>query len=76
MKKFKYIALSLSTAVLAAGFTACNDDNYDNPSGETYIYEIAVSNGGFSGADNIVGEVDEESKTLTFTIPADRKSVV
>ena len=72
MKMFRHIALPLSAAILAAGFTSCDDDdNYDNPSGETFIYDIAVSNGGFSGADNIVGEVDEETKTLTFTIPAE-----
>ncbi len=51
---------------------ACSDDTkYDNPSGETYIYEIAVSNGGFTGAEKIDGTLDEENKTISFTVPAE-----
>lgn len=73
MKLFNHIALPLCTAMLCAVFTtSCSDDNdYDNPSGETFIYEIAVSNGGFTGADKIPGVVNEEAKTIQFTIPAE-----
>ena len=74
MKRYKSIALSLCVGIGLAGIaTACNDDdtNYDNPSGETIIYNIAVANGGFTGAENIAGELDEESKTIQFVIPAE-----
>lgn len=51
---------------------ACSDDtDYDNPSGETYIFEIAVANGGFTGAEKIDGDLNEETKTVTFTVPAE-----
>lgn len=72
MKLYK-TALQLSTALLLAGFVqACDDDtDYDNPSGETFIYNISVANGGFTGAENIAGELDEESKTIQFVIPAE-----
>lgn len=72
MKLYK-TALHLCTALLLAGFVqACDDDNdYDNPSGETFIYNISVANGGFTGAENIAGELDEESKTIQFVIPAE-----
>lgn len=68
------IALPLCAAMFAAGVaSSCNDDDtdYDNPSGETYIYEIAVSNGGFTGAEKITGELNQEARTIEFTIPAE-----
>lgn len=69
--KFNYkSSLWIAAAVLA--LTACNDDTkYDNPSGETIIYDIAVNNGGFTGAENIAGVLDQESKTIEFSIPAE-----
>lgn len=68
------IALPLCAAMFAAGVaSSCSDDDndYDNPSGETYIYEIAVSNGGFTGAEKITGELNQEARTIEFTIPAE-----
>lgn len=73
MKFFNNIAMS-SVAALCAGLLAvgCDDDTkYDDPSGETFIYEIAVGNGGFTGADIITGTIDEDAKTIEFTIPAE-----
>lgn len=59
-------------SLLALGSTSCSDDKkYDNPSGETNIYTIAIANGGLSGADIINGEIDQESNTMEFTIPAE-----
>lgn len=71
MKLYNYIALATGLAgMLALG--ACNDDDtFDNPSGETVIYNISVANGGLSGADVIPGTVNDETKTLEFTIPAE-----
>lgn len=74
MKRYKSIALSMCVGIGLAGLvSACNDDdtNYDNPSGETIIYNIAVANGGFTGAENIAGELDEATKTIQFVIPAE-----
>ncbi len=72
MKLLNNIVLSVIASALLCPLAVCDDsDNYDNPSGETFIYSIAVSNGGMSGADNIPGELDEESGTITFTIPAE-----
>ncbi len=72
MKLLNNTVLSVIASALLCPLAACDDsDNYDNPSGETFIYSIAVSNGGMSGADNIPGELDEESGTITFTIPAE-----
>ena len=76
MNIFRISHKALSAAALmwltAGMLTACSDDtDYDNPSGETYIYSIAVANGGFTGAENINGTIDEESHTIEFTIPAE-----
>ena len=71
MKLYKYIALATSLAGILT-FGACNDDDaFDNPSGETIIYNLSVANGGMSGADVISGTVNEETKTIEFTIPAE-----
>lgn len=72
MKYINHTALSVIAAALMSPLAACDgSDNYDNPSGETIIYSIAVSNGGISGADNIPGEIDDETGAITFTIPAE-----
>lgn len=72
MKTYRKLTAGFAAITLALGFTACSDDdNYDNPSGETFIYEIAVSNGGFTGADKIAGDIDDATKTISFTIPAE-----
>ena len=71
MKLHNYIALATGLAGILA-FGACDDDDsFDNPSGETVIYNISVANGGLSGADVIPGSVNEETKTIEFTIPAE-----
>lgn len=73
MIRYKSTALKVCAAMMLAGFaSACSDDtNYDNPSGETFIYSIAVANGGFTGAENIPGELDEDTHTIQFVIPAE-----
>ncbi|MCM1441003.1 MAG: DUF4623 domain-containing protein, partial [Roseburia sp.] len=69
MKNYNAALWMLAALPLIA---ACSDDtDYDNPSGETYIYEISVANGGFTGADKIAGELNEEAKTISFTVPAE-----
>ncbi|MCH5220332.1 MAG: DUF4623 domain-containing protein [Muribaculaceae bacterium] len=71
MKKHNYIAIALGLTV-SAGMMSCNDDDvYDNPSGETIIYNINVANGGLSGADIIKGDINSDAKTIEFTIPAE-----
>ncbi|MBD5232690.1 MAG: DUF4623 domain-containing protein [Bacteroidales bacterium] len=70
--KLHHKSVLLGCTALLAGLTSCSDDTkYDNPSGETYIFTIAVSNGGFTGAETINGILDEDSKTIEFTIPAE-----
>ncbi len=59
-------------AMALASLASCSDDTkYDNPSGETYIFTIAVSNGGFTGAETINGTLDEDTRSVEFTIPAE-----
>lgn len=71
MKLYRNTAAALAAGALIA-LSACSDDKkYDNPSGETYIYTVAVANGGLSGADIINGDIDQETNTLEFTIPAE-----
>ncbi len=70
--KLYHKSVILACAAALAGFSSCSDDTkYDNPSGETYIFSIAVNNGGFTGAETINGILDEENKTIEFTIPAE-----
>lgn len=51
---------------------SCNDDSIiENPSGETFIYRLIIANGGLTGTDAIPGTIDEETRTITFDIPAE-----
>ena len=43
----------------------------ENPSGEVFIYRLNVTNGGLTGAETYEGTVDEATKTVAFTIPAE-----
>lgn len=71
MKLYNYVAIALGVGA-SLSLTACSDDQkYDNPSGETIIYSVAVANGGLSGADIIQGDINSEASTLEFTIPAE-----
>lgn len=71
MKVYNYIAIALGLVGTTALWSCNDDDVYDNPSGETIIYNISVSNGGLSGADVIPGDINPEAKTIEFTIPAE-----
>ncbi|MBR5030793.1 MAG: DUF4623 domain-containing protein [Muribaculaceae bacterium] len=51
---------------------SCNDDSIiENPSGETFIYRLIIANGGLTGTDAIPGTIDEDTRTITFDIPAE-----
>ncbi len=52
---------------------ACDDDEayVENPSGETFIYKLSITNAGLTGTETVVGEVNEEAKTIKFVIPAE-----
>ncbi|WP_455584473.1 DUF4623 domain-containing protein [Bacteroides sp.] len=64
MKGIKYILLLL-LPVLA--ITACKDDAIvENPSGETLIYNMYISNGGLSGGIRYNAVYDDATRTLTF----------
>lgn len=70
MKTFRiYIGLLLASLLVLA---SCKEDKIvDNPSGETFIYGLRVVNGDITGAGRFDGVVDEATKTITFTIPAE-----
>jgi len=64
MKTIKYF-LCLLLPMLA--ITSCKDDSIvENPSGETIIYNIFITNGGLAGSTRYAGVVDMDSKTVTF----------
>lgn len=70
MKLLKYLSLSLCALGLTAAMGACDDDVvYDNPSGETLIYDIKVVNGGLSGSEQCQGTLDGDN--ISFEIPAE-----
>lgn len=72
MKLLKYISLSMCALGLMTAATSCNDDDvYDNPSGETIIYNLKVVNGGLSGAETYEGYLDPSTNTYDFVIPAE-----
>ena len=70
MKNYIMMSLCLLCAVLFT--TSCKEEPYvENPSGEVFIYRLNVTNGGLTGAETYEGTVDEATKTVAFTIPAE-----
>lgn len=66
-----YLCLSMLLCLIF-GATACSDDPIvENPSGETFIYSLSITNAGLTGTETIQGTLNEETKTVTFTIPAE-----
>lgn len=52
--------------------TSCSDEDFvDNPSGETFIYRLKIANAGLTGTDVVEGKLNEGTKTVEFTIPAE-----
>ncbi|MDR1810035.1 MAG: DUF4623 domain-containing protein [Prevotella sp.] len=48
-------------------FASCSEESYvENPSGETFIYNLQIINGDLSGGGRYTGVVDEAAKTVTF----------
>ncbi|MDR1526324.1 MAG: DUF4623 domain-containing protein [Dysgonamonadaceae bacterium] len=65
MKILRYYKSWLFLALLA--LAACKDDPFvENPSGETFIYNLQITNGDLSGGGRYNGTVDEAAKTVTF----------
>lgn len=65
-----YLCLSMLFCLVLG--TACSDDPIvENPSGETFIYSLSITNAGLSGTETVQGELNEEAKTVTFSIPAE-----
>jgi hypothetical protein len=66
--KYKIGFIFLSLCV----FFSCDEDKVENnPSGETSIYSLRITNGSISGAGRFDGTVNESEKTITFTVPAE-----
>jgi hypothetical protein len=63
MKAIKYILFLLP---LLAVMSCKEDAIVENPSGETIIYSLYITNGGLSGGTRYDGTVDEAAKTVTF----------
>ncbi len=72
MKRF-YFLYTIPVMLLFAVFQSCSgDDNIvENPSGETFIYQLNVLNGGMAGNIIYAGVVNEENKSVSFTIAAE-----
>ena len=52
--------------------TACSEDPIvENPSGETFIYSLNITNAGLTGTEVVQGTLNEEAKTVDFTIAAE-----
>ncbi len=65
-----YLCLSMLFCLVLG--TACSDDPIvENPSGETFIYSLNISNAGLTGTEIVQGTLNEEAKTVDFTIPAE-----
>ena len=65
-----YLGLSMLGCLLAG--TACSDEPIvENPSGETFIYSLSITNAGLTGTETVQGVLNEELKTVDFTIPAE-----
>ena len=73
-KSFKLAALF--AAMLAVLFAGCkpdpNNNNNDDETLEAFIKSIKIINGGISGGDMITGEIDNNTKVITFNdVPAE-----
>jgi len=67
MKIVKYINRLVLLAALVVTVSSCKEDPYvENPSGETFIYSLQITNGDLSGGARYTGEVNEAAKTVTF----------
>jgi len=67
MKTVKYINRLFLLAALVFIVSSCKEDPYvENPSGETFIYSLQITNGDLSGGARYTGVVDEAAKTVTF----------
>lgn len=65
-----YLCLSMLFCLVLG--TACSDDPIvENPSGETFIYSLSITNAGLTGTETVQGTLNEEAKTVDFTIPAE-----
>ncbi|MBR1881759.1 MAG: DUF4623 domain-containing protein [Muribaculaceae bacterium] len=68
-QKILYTILALAAC---GGLMGCSDDPIvDNPSGETVIYWLRVTNAGLTGTETVEGVVNEQAKTVTFDVPAE-----
>jgi hypothetical protein len=48
-------------------FASCSEESFvENPSGETVIYNLQITNGDLSGGGRYTGVIDEATKTITF----------
>ena len=65
-----YLCLSMLCCLVLG--TACSDDPIvENPSGETFIYSLSITNAGLTGTETVQGTLNEEAKTVDFTIAAE-----
>ena len=70
MKLLKYYTGWLLVVLLAC--VSCQDEPYvENPSGETIIYNLQITNGDLSGGGRYNGTLDEKAKTIIFNISAE-----
>ncbi|MDD4589641.1 MAG: DUF4623 domain-containing protein [Parabacteroides sp.] len=70
MKQLKYYTGWLFLVLLT--FASCQENPFvENPSGETIIYNLQITNGDLSGGARYDGVIDEDAKTITFNISAE-----
>lgn len=70
MKQLKKYTGWFSLVLLT--FASCQGDPIvENPSGETIVYNLQITNGDLSGGARYEGVVDEDAKTITFDISAE-----
>jgi len=70
MKQLKYYTGWLFLVLLT--FASCQENPFvENPSGETIIYDLQITNGDLSGGGRYNGVIDEDAKTITFNISAE-----
>ena len=70
MKLLKYYTGWFAVVLLA--LVSCKDEPFvENPSGETIIYRMEITNGGLTGGSRYTGVIDEAAKKITFNISAE-----